>query len=64
MNKIIDRHGKPKIAVKLCSSASCTGSEIGCSNGDCMMSNHHGRNAKWRYWTHERFIKVFGREPK
>lgn len=61
--KTIDRYGKPKIAVKLCSSGGCSGSEIGCSNGDCM-NGHHAKNARWRYWTHERFVKIFGREPK
>lgn len=64
MKKDVDRYGRPKISVKLCSSATCQGSEIGCSNGDCAMSGYHLKNAKWRYWTIDRFRKIFGREPR
>jgi hypothetical protein len=35
-----DRYGNLKIAVKQCSSATCNGSEIGCSAGDCINGHH------------------------
>jgi len=63
MNKKVDRHGIPKVAVKMCNSASCEGSEIGCSRGDCLTSSHHRKSCKWRYITIERFIKLFNRIP-
>lgn len=63
MKKNVDRYGNPKIAVKLCNSAGCEGSEIGCT-GDCVMSTHHAKSARWRYWTIARFKKMFGREPR
>lgn len=64
MSKNVDRYGRPKIAVKLCNSAGCEGSELGCSSGDCVFSNHHAKSARWRYWTIDRFRKIFGREPR
>jgi len=52
------------ISVKMCSSATCQGSETGCSNGDCLTSTHHGKNARWRKMTLKMFRYLFEREPK
>jgi hypothetical protein len=59
----IDRHGQPKINVKQCTSATCQGSETGCSNGDCILSGHHSRTSKWVYWTINHYYTIFGRYP-
>lgn len=51
------------VMVKLCNSATCEGGENGCTNGDCLFSNHHKKSARWRKWTVKHYIKIFGREP-
>lgn len=63
MAQRLDRYGRAKVCVKMCSSATCEGSEIGCGRGDCLSSKHHASNAYWRWWTIDRFIKIFDRLP-
>lgn len=62
-DKTVDKNGNRKIAVRICSSAGCIGNENGCSNGDCRLSNHFSKTARWTYWTEKHFIKIFGRKP-